>query len=330
MTTLVTGATGFVGSAVLRRLIAAGHATRVLTRAGSDRRNVDGIDCDVVVGDLNDPPSLKAAVRGCDALFHVAADYRIWAPDPAVLYRTNEGGTRDLMRAAAEAGVRRIVYTSSVATLGLNADGRPADEDTPVTLADMIGDYKRSKYVAEQAVCALVRQEGLPAVIVNPSAPIGPRDVKPTPTGRMVLEAAAGRMPAYVDTGLNVVHVDDVAEGHLLAFEKGEVGERYILGGDNMSLREILTAIAEIVGRPPPRVSLPRSLLYPVAYVAEALARLRGSGQPMVTVDSLRMSKKLMYFTPAKAQRRLGYAARPAREALGDAVDWFRQNGYLV
>lgn len=329
MTTLVTGATGFVGSAVLRRLIAAGHSTRVLTRPDSDRRNIEGVDCEIAVGDLNDPPSLRAAVKGCDAVFHVAADYRIWTPNPAELYRTNDGGTRDLLRAAGEAGVRRIVYTSSVATLGLNSDGRPADEATPVSLDAMIGDYKRSKFVAEQTVSRLIREEGLSVVIVNPSAPIGPRDIKPTPTGRMVVEAAAGRMPAYVDTGLNVVHVDDVAEGHLLAFEKGAIGERYILGGENMSLREILTMIAGIVGRPPPRVSLPRALIYPVAYVAETLARIRGAGEPMVTIDSLRMSKKRMYFTSAKAERALGYTARPARDALRDAIEWFREQGYL-
>ncbi len=329
MTTLVTGATGFVGSAVLRRLCDQGHELRVLVRPTSDRRNLEGIACDVVVGDLSDPSSLVRAVAGCSALFHVAADYRLWVPDAATIYRINEEGTLALMRAAAEAGVARIVYTSSVATLGLHKDGRPADEETPSSLADMIGHYKRSKFLAEQAVRRLVEKEGLPVVIVNPSTPVGPRDVKPTPTGRMIVEAASGRMPAYVDTGLNVVHVDDVATGHLLAYERGKIGERYILGGDNMSSREVLATIAEMVGRSPPRIRLPHGLVLPVAYLAEAIARLRGRGEPIVTVDGVRMARKLMYFSSGKAKEALGYEPRPAVEALRDAVRWFQAHGYL-
>jgi dihydroflavonol-4-reductase len=325
---LVTGATGFVGSAVLRRLVAAGFEARVLLRPRSDRRNLEGIACEQVAGDLSDAASLAAAVRGCAALFHVAADYRLWVPDPDSIYRTNLDGTRNLMRAARAAGVERVVYTSSVATLGLTADGSPADEDTPSALADMIGHYKRSKFLAEEEVQRLVREEGLPAVIVNPSAPIGPRDVRPTPTGKMIVDAARGKMPAYVDTGLNVVHVDDVAEGHLLAFERGVAGERYILGGENMSLRQILAAVARLSGRRPPAIRLPHDLILPVAYVAEAVARVFG-GEPMVTVDGVRLAKKFMYFTCDKAARVLGYRARPAAQAIADAVAWFRDNGYL-
>ncbi len=328
MTTLVTGATGFVGSAVLRCLVAAGHDARVLARPGSDRRNLAGIDCAVVTGDLTDPASLRAAVAGCDTIMHVAADYRLWVPDPAAINRVNIEGSVNLFRAAAEAGARRMVYTSSVATLGLHKDGTPADEDTPSGEADMVGAYKRSKFLAEEAVRRLIDEQGLPIVIVNPSAPIGPRDIKPTPTGKMIVDAAAGRMPAYVDTGLNVAHVDDVAAGHLLALERGTVGERYILGGEDMTLRAILDVVCAHAGRRPPRVKLPHDLLLPLAYGAEAVARLTGR-EPLFTVDSIRMAKKRMFFSCAKAKQVLGYAPRPAAEAIRDAVDWFRENGYL-
>ena len=327
MTVLVTGATGFVGAAVLRRLLDAGQAVRALVRAGGDRRNLAGLDVELVEGDLGDAASLDRAVAGCAALYHVAADYRLWVPDPATIYRANVEGTRALMRAAAEAGVARIVYTSSVAVLGLHADGTPADETTPAMLDDMIGHYKRSKFLAEQAVTEMTAA-GLPVVIVNPSTPIGPRDVKPTPTGRMVVEAAAGRMPAFVDTGLNLVHVDDVAAGHLLAFEHGQIGERYILGGHDMSLGAILAEIAALVGRKPPKVKLPHGLILPFAYAAEGVARLTGR-EPFTTVDGIRMARKKMYFSSAKATEALGYQPRPAIEALRDAVDWFRANGYL-
>ncbi len=330
MTTLITGATGFVGSAVLRRLVADGHDVRVLVRPNGDRRNIEGIKCETVEGDLNDDASLRRAVRGCDALFHVAADYRLWVADPGELYRTNEGGTISLFRAAGDAGVNRIVYTSSVATLGINSDGTPATEETPVTVEDMVGDYKRSKFLAEAAVIKMIRAEGLPIVIVNPSTPIGPRDIKPTPTGRMIVEAAMGRMPAYVDTGLNVVHVDDVADGHVMAFAKGRVGERYILGGTDLPLQKILEKIAYIVGRNPPRIKLPRGPLFPLAYMCEWLARLRNAGEPMLTVDSLRMSRKRMYFSSQKAISSLEYRPRSADDALRDAIEWFRLNGYLV
>ena len=324
MTTLVTGATGFVGSAVARRLLAERRAVRVLVRAGSDRRNVADLDVEVVEGDLTDEGSLARAVDGCEAIFHVAADYRLWALNPDEIYRANVDGTRAIMLAALDAGVPRVVYTSSVATLGLNGDGSPADEDTAVTLANMIGPYKRSKFLAEAEVRRLVDDRGLPAVIVNPSTPIGPRDIKPTPTGRMIRDAVAGRMPAYVDTGLNIVHVDDVAEGHLLAYRAGVVGQRYILGGENMSLSAILAEIAGLMGRKPPRVKLPHGLIMPVAHVAEAWARLTRGREPMVTPDAVRMARKWMYFSTAKAEAALGYRPRPARAAIADAVAWFR------
>jgi len=328
MTTLVTGATGFVGAAVVRALLARGEAVRCLARPRGDRRNLDGLDVEVAEGDLTDPVSLRHAARGCDALYHVAADYRLWIPDPEAMDRVNVEGSRAVIRAALEAGARRAVYTSSVAVIRPKADGTPADETTPSTEADMIGVYKRSKYRAEAAVSALVRDEGAPVVIVNPSTPIGPRDIKPTPTGRVIVEAASGRMPAYVDTGLNVAHVDDVAAGHLLAFDKGAVGERYILGGEDMTLAQILTEVAGLTGRRAPKVRLPHDLILPFARIAEAVASVTGK-EPFATVDGLRMAKKHMFFSSAKAVRELGYTWRPAREALADAVAWFRAAGVL-
>ena len=330
MTTLVTGASGFVGSAVARHLLHAGHTVRVLLRPSSEHRNIEGLAVETVVGDLGDQASLARALQGCEALFHVAADYRLWAPEPASMYASNVAGTRNLMLAALDAGVQRIVYTSSVATLGLRPDGQPADETTPSTLEDMIGHYKRSKFLAEAAVRELIEQQRLPAVIVNPSTPVGPRDIKPTPTGRMIVDAAAGRMPAYVDTGLNLVGVDDVALGHLLAFERGHIGERYILGGENMSLKTILTEVAGLTGRRPPVLRLPHALVLPIAYLAEAWARSFNRGEPLVTVDGVRLSRKCMFFSNDKARRELGFVPRPAREALAEAVAWFRQQGYCA
>ena len=323
MTVLVTGATGFVGSAVARLLLERGASVRVLARPGSDRRNLQGLAVDVAEGDLRDQASLERALAGCEALFHVAADYRLWTKHPEELMAANVDGTRKLMQAALAAGTRRVVYTSSVATLGIRSDGRPGDEDTPVALADMIGVYKRSKFLAERVVDELVANAGLPAVIVNPSTPIGPRDIKPTPTGRVIRDAAAGRIPAYVDTGLNIVHVDDVANGHLLAFDHGTIGRRYILGGEDMALRDILGEIARLCGRRPPRVELPRTLLYPIGWLSEQWAALTNGAEPQVTVDGLKMSKKKMFFDSARARRELGYTHRPAREALADAVNWF-------
>lgn len=329
MTTLITGATGFVGSAVVRALIARGERPRCLVRRGSDLRNLAGLDVELVEGDLCEGDSLEAALKGCSALFHVAADYRIWVREPGAMHRTNVEGTRHLMEAALRQGVARIVYTSSVAVLGKAANGAPADEDTAVSLRDMVGLYKRSKYLAEEEVRRLQREEGLPAVIVNPSTPLGPRDVKPTPTGRVVVAAAAGRIPAFVDTGLNVVHVDDVATGHLLAFDKGEVGERYVLGGENLDLAGILGKVAELRGAAGPRFRLPRRPLFPLALAAEAWARVSGGREPMLTVDGLKMAARPMYFSHAKAGRQLGYRPRPATEAIRDAVTWFKAEGYL-
>lgn len=325
MTTLVTGATGFLGSAITRALLERGETVRVLVRRESDRRNIDDLDVELAEGNLNDPKSLQTAVKGCRAVYHAAADYRLWVKDPRELYDTNVSGTRALLRSASDAGVERIVYTSSVATLGREPSGRPADERTPVTIDDMTGHYKRSKFLAEQDVNQLVRDEEIPVVIVNPSTIIGPRDIRPTPTGRMVEEAARGKIPAFVDTGLNVVHVDDVAAGHVQAYECGKIGERYVLGGDDMMLREILAEIASLVGRRAPRIRLPRAAVLPVAYVAEFAARIRGSAvEPLVTVDGVKMSKTLMFFSSEKAKNAIGYSPRPGREALADAVEWLR------
>lgn len=327
MKTLVTGGTGFVGSAVVRRLLADGQTVRALVRPGSDLRNLAGLDVERVVGDLTESASLERAAAGCDALYHVAADYRLWVREPGAMDRANIQGTRNVLLAAARAGCKRMVYTSSVATLGLKADGTPADEDAPSSLADMCGAYKRSKFLAEREVDQLVERRGLPVVIVNPSTPVGPRDLRPTPTGRMVLDAITGRMPAYVDTGLNIVHVDDVAEGHLLAMRHGETGRRYILGGENLYLREILIRLAAMSGQRPPRVRLPHGLVLPMAWISECWARLTGNDDPRLTVTGVRLAQKLMFFSSQRARRELNYAPRPADQALRDAMEWFDRHG---
>lgn len=328
MVSLVTGATGFVGAALVRRLLAEGAAIRVLARPRANRRLLEGLPVEIAVGDVTDPRTLDRAVEGCEAVFHLAADYRLWAREPQAIYRTNLDGTRALMVAAGAAGVRRIVYTSSVATLGTRHDGADADETTPVELADMVGHYKRSKYLAEAAVKELAAA-GLPVVIVNPSAPIGPRDIRPTPTGRIIVDAARGRIPVFVETGLNVVHVDDVAAGHLLALERGRVGECYILGSENLSLATILETVSGLVGLPAPRIRIPWAAAMGVACLSELAARFGLVGEPIATRDAVRMSRKLMFFSSERARRELGYSARPAAEAIRDAVDWFRCNGYL-
>ena len=325
---LVTGASGFVGAAVARALAAQGAQLRLLVRASSDRTNIAGLDAELAEGDLRDEASVRRAAEGVRYLFHVAADYRIWAPDPEEIVRNNRAGTQAVMNAARAAGVERIVYTSSVATLK-PLDGGAADETRAATPEQAVGAYKRSKVVAERLVEAMAA-EGLPVVIVNPSTPIGPRDVKPTPTGRIVVEAANGKMPAYVESGLNLVHVDDVAAGHLLALEKGRIGERYILGGQDVSLGAMLAEIARITGRKPPSVVIPRAPLFPLAYANEAWCRLTGKTDPFLTVDSLKMAAHNMYFSSAKAEVELGYRARPYAEALRDAVDWFRANGRIA
>ena len=327
MKTLLTGASGFVGSAVLRKLIAAGHDVRALVRGDSDRRNLHGLAVEIVEGDLADPASLQRAVAGCKTLFHVAADYRLWIPDPATMYRINVEGTANLLRFAAAAGAEKIVYTSSVAALGLTPDGSPANEETPVLPDRIVGHYKRSKYTAEQTVLRLIAMEHLPVVIVNPSTPVGPRDIKPTPTGRLIVDTLNRRMPAYVDTGLNIVHVDDVATGHLLAYEKGEIGERYILGGEDMTLKTILEEICSIANLRPPTIRLPHNLVLPIAWCMERWAAV-SRREPRATVDGVRMAKKKMYFSSAKARLKLGYQTRPARVGLADVIQWFRDNGY--
>lgn len=319
---LVTGASGFVGAAVARALLARGGEVRAMVRETSDRSNLADLDVEMVRGDLRTGAGLDEAVRGCDSVFHVAADYRLWVPDPEVMHEINVEGTGRLLRAAMQGGVERIVHTSSVSTIGYTADGTPGDELTPASIEGMIGPYKRSKFLAEKLVQRMATEEGCPVVIVNPSTPIGPGDIKPTPTGRVIDDAVHGRMPAFVDTGLNIVHVDDVAAGHLLAHDRGRIGDRYILGGEDLSLQELLGRIAGLVGRRPPRVRLPHQFAMGIAHIAEAWSRLSGN-VPQVTVDAVRMSQQKMFFSWAKAHAELGYAPRPVEQAIGDAVDWF-------
>jgi dihydroflavonol-4-reductase len=327
--TLVTGATGFVGSAVARALGARGHQIRVLVRSTSNRRNLDGFQAEIVFGDINDPTSVARAMAGCRYVIHLAADYRIWVPKPEQMMKTNVEGTANVMRAAKAAGVERIVHCSSVAALAMSKDGTPTDEDTPIDPDKIVGSYKRSKYLGEQAVRELMRELDLPVVIVNPAAPVGMRDIKPTPTGRMIVDAANGKIPAYMDTGLNLVRVDDVAIGHVLALERGRIGEGYILGGENLSLREILTMVTQEAGRKPPWIKVSPNMMWPVAMVEEWLARVFKT-EPRVTRDHLRMARSKMYFSSAKAMRELGYAPRPVRPAIKEAVAWFLANGMVV
>jgi len=324
---LVTGASGFVGAAVARAALARGFRTRVLMRPKANRANVAGLDVEPAEGDMRDAESMARALAGARYLFHVAADYRLWAPDPSEIERNNLLGARATMQAALQAGVERVVYTSSVAALK-PGKGKAVDETSRHTPESAIGAYKRSKLVAEREVERMVAEEGLPAVIVAPSTPIGPRDIKPTPTGRIIVEAATGKIPAFVDTGLNLVHVDDVAEGHLAALDRGKIGENYILGGSDVSLRTMLADVARLTGRKPPKIRLPRGPLFPLAYGAEAIARLTGK-EPMLTADALRMSRYHMFFSSAKAEAALGYRARPYIEGLEDAIAWFSANGYL-
>jgi dihydroflavonol-4-reductase len=326
MTTLVTGGTGFVGAHLVRALLRRGDRVRCLVRRESSLQNLEGLDIERALGDLRRPESLAAALEGCDTLFHCAADYRLWVRDPAELYASNVEGTRHLLEAALEGGVQKVVYTSSVGALGLEPDGRPATEETPVTAAKMIGHYKRSKYEAERVAEELAGR-GLPLVIVNPSTPVGELDVKPTPTGRVIVDFLARRMPAYVDTGLNLVDVRDVAEGHLLAAERGRVGEKYILGGRNLSLREILGMLSEITDLSAPRVQLPHWI--PMFYAAfdTGLSRVTGRA-PRVSLESVRMSRNRMYFDGGKAVRELGMPQSPVEGALRRAVTWFEEMSY--
>lgn len=323
----LTGASGFVGSAVLRALLAAGHRVRALVRPSSRYADLEDPRVEFSHGDLRDRDSISKAIAGSRYVFHVAADYRLWARHPADIVTANVDGTRNVMEAAARAGVARIIYTSSVATLRLHPDGTAADESAPLSEAEGIGAYKRSKIVAERLVSAMAAQ-GLPVVIVNPSTPIGPRDARPTPTGRIIVDAASGRIPAFVDSGLNLVHVDDVAQGHLAALERGTIGERYILGGENVLLSQMLADIAALVGRRAPTIRLPWYATVPIACVAEATAFVTGR-EPLATLDGVRMARHRMFFTSAKAERDLGYRARPYVEGLHDAVRWFSDHGYL-
>jgi dihydroflavonol-4-reductase len=324
---LISGAAGFIGSAVVRQFVAAGYAVRVLVRRSSSRRNLQGLDVEVFEGDVRNEHDVERAMSGMRYVIHTAADYRLWAREPDEIFRNNVLGTRVVVQAARREGIARMVYTSSVATLALRRDGEPADETQRLTQHEAIGAYKRSKIAAEEIVTEAIR-DGLPAVIVHPTAPVGPRDIRPTPTGRIIIEAGNGRMPAYVDTGLNIVHVDDIAAGHLQALVHGEVGARYILGGENVTLAQMLTQIARLRGRRAPRLHLPRLPLFPLAAAAEMMARVTGR-EPFLTLDGLRMAKHRMFFSSAKAERDLGYTFRPYVEALRDAITWFANAGYL-
>lgn len=325
---LITGAAGFIGSAVARAALAQGYRVRLLVRASSPRANLDGLDAEVVVADMRDQAAVERALAGVSGLLHVAADYRLWARNPDAIVRNNLEGTAAVMRAALASGLERVVYTSSVATLRVGPDTVAAAEDEPAAPHEAIGAYKRSKILAERLVEHMVAEEGLPAVIVNPSTPVGARDLRPTPTGRIIVEAASGRMPAFVETGLNVVGVDDVAQGHLLALVRGRVGQRYILGGQNLMLRDLLAEIASLTCRPAPRLRLPVAPLIPLAHAAEGLARLTRR-EPFLTVDGLRMARNRMFFSSSKAERELGYRARAHGAALRAALDWFEGAGYL-
>lgn len=325
--TLITGGTGFVGRAVVVELLAAGREVRVLARR-PDHPALAGLEVEVVRGDLRDPSSLAAAVKGCRRVFHVAADYRLWVPDPEVMYAVNVQGTKDLLAAAAEAGVSRMVYTSTVGTLGNPGDGTPGTEETPVALEEMVGDYKRSKFLAEQAVLEAA-QQGFPVVLVHPSTPVGPWDARPTPTGQIIVDFLRRRMPAYLETGLNLVHVRDVAQGHLLAEEKGRLGEKYILGNENLSLSEIFGLLAEITGLPAPQMRLPYWPILALAYANEFWASYITKKPPRMPLAGVQMAKKFMYFDSGKAIRELGLPQTPVRRALEEAVAWFEEYGYV-
>lgn len=327
MLAFVTGATGFVGSHVARALADQGADLRLLVRASSDLRNIEGLKAERVVGDLRDPASIEKAMRGCDVVFHVAADYRLWVRDPDSMYRANVEGTRAILEAARKNRARRVVYTSSVATMGFTGNGHPADEDSPVSLGNMIGPYKRSKFMAEQVAVEAGRGE-MDVVVVNPTTPVGERDIKPTPTGRIVVDFLKKKFPAYVDTGLNLVDVAECARGHLAALEKGRSGERYILGGENLTLKQILDKLAAITGLPSPKVRVPYVLALATGVVDEIVTGRMLGREPRATIDAVRMGRKKMFVTSAKAERELGWNSLPVDDALRRAVTWFRQNGY--
>ncbi len=327
MNIFLTGATGFIGSHVAQTYAAAGAQLRLLTRSSSNMAALEGLAAESVTGDLRQPEALRSALRGCDALVHVAADYRLWVPDPAEMYKANVDGTRELLRIAREENVAKVVYTSSVATMGFRKDTTIVDEQTPVSEADMIGHYKRSKWLAEQEAIAAARA-GQHVMILNPTTPIGPGDRKPTPTGRIVVDFLKGKFPAYVDTGLNLVDVEEVARMHLVALERGTPGERYILGGENLTLKQILDKMAAISGLPSPTMKVPHAVAMAFAFFDERITgRLRGR-EPRATVEAVRMGRKYMFASSAKAERDLGFQVHPVYKALRAAMDWFVANGY--
>ena len=327
MKALVTGATGFIGAAVARAVAATGADVRVLVRPGTQARNLEGLEVELAYGDLTDRESLKRALGGCRHLYHVAAHYALWAKDPSIFYKVNVDGTRALFEAARDVGIERIVYTSTIGAIGLPPAGGPGTEETPVTLAQMVGDYKRSKYLAEQEVLRLAR-EGLPVVIVNPSAPVGERDIKPTPTGQLIVDFMKGRMWAYIETGMNLVDVDDVAVGHVRAMERGRVGERYILGNTNLTLQEIFAILSRLTGRPAPRLKLPRNAILPLAYANRWIADHLTHQTPRIPLDGVKMAKYRMHYDCSKALRELALPQTPVDIALQKAVRWFRDHGY--
>lgn len=325
----LTGGTGFVGASLARLLLAQGLKVKALARKGSDRRNLDGLNVEIVEGGLLDKSAIEAGVKGCRYVFNVAADYRIWVPNPADMYKVNVDGAESVIRSAAKAGAERIVHCSSVAAVKVPDDHTPVDETSEYSSLDqVVGDYKKSKYLSDVLACKLGKSEGLPVVVVNPAAPIGPRDIKPTPTGRIVVDFMNGKMPSYIDTGMNIVHVDDVAMGHWLAAQKGRVGERYILGGENLTLKGVLDLLASATGRSAPKFKTPYAVAYAFGAVDTAIARLRGV-EPMAPLDAIKMAKHYMWFSSEKAKRELGYSSRLAAAALQDAADWFSANGYI-
>jgi len=327
MLAFVTGATGFVGSHVAHVVAAQGADLRLLVRPASDTRNIHDLRADHVVGDLRDAASFEKALAGCDALFHVAADYRLWVQDPQQMFQSNVEGTRAILEAARRSGVRRVVYTSSVATMGFASNGDSAEESSPVSLANMIGPYKRSKFMAEE-VAITVARNGMDVVIVNPTTPVGEQDIKPTPTGRIIVDFLKRRFPAYVDTGLNLVDVKECAQGHIAAFEKGRSGERYILGGENLTLKQILDKLAAITGLPSPKIRLPYVVALATGVVDEMFTGHMLRREPRATIDAVRMGRKKMFVTSAKAERELGWGTVPVHDALRRAAEWFRNNGY--
>jgi dihydroflavonol-4-reductase len=324
----VTGATGFLGSHVARALADQGADLRLLVRATSNLKNLEGLKSETATGDLRDAASLETAMSGCDTVFHVAADYRLWARDPKEMYKSNVDGTRALLDAARKSGVRRVVYTSSVATMGFTKNGHPADEDSPVALADMIGHYKRSKFMAEQIALEAGRS-GMHVVTVNPTTPIGEQDVKPTPTGRIVVDFMKRKFPAYVETGLNLVDATVCARGHIAALEKGKSGERYILGGENLTLKQILDKLGRITGLPSPKIKLPYFFAFATGVIDEAFTGRLLKREPRATIDTVRMGRKKMFASSDKAERELGWKIVPVEDALRRAVEWFRGNGYV-